>query len=96
MRQTLESLSLTSSQTLSRFGDHFDRTTRAFGLTDSAALAEVVVEAVALAGTELDDRVVGAGSETAIAFKAVPAGEAAFGLKECLAFVKAADYFIER
>lgn len=46
--------------TLDFLGLHSDCTAGAFGGTDAAALAVVVIDAVAVAGTELDDGVVGA------------------------------------
>src|SRR6188472_3616398 len=83
-------------------GHHLDRATGALGRADAAALAEVVIERVAAAGSlavpplELDHRVVGADAEAVVAVEAVAAREAAARLEEGGRLVEAADDLLER
>src|SRR5271165_4125720 len=59
------------------FRDHLDRVARALLKTDRAAGAFRVIVPIALAGTQLDDRVLRTGSEAVVAFKAIAATQAA-------------------
>ena len=61
----------------SGFGDHLDRVTGTLLETDGAAGATIVVEAVAAAGPELDDRLLWAGGIALVALEAIAAGETA-------------------
>ena len=49
-------------------------------MADCTAGAEVVIDLVALAGPELDNRALGAGAEAAVTLEAVATGHAAPGL----------------
>ena len=57
--------------------------------------AKTVVIAVTHPGAQLDDRMLGAGTEAAIALEAVAAGEAAPGLIGGFALAQAPDNFVE-
>ena len=56
------------------FRRHFDRAARALLGAQSAALAVIVIKAVALAGPQLQHRILLANSNAVVALKAVPAG----------------------
>src|SRR5271166_2331073 len=62
------------------FRDHLDRVARALLKTDRAAGAFRVIEPIALARTELDDRRLRTGGEAVVAFKAIAATQAALRL----------------
>src|SRR6266545_5037178 len=77
-------------------GDHLDRSARAFLDAESAALAEVEIDLVELAGlAELDHGVVGTDAVAVVAAEAVAAGHAAACLVERVGVVEPADDLIE-
>src|SRR5579871_4288049 len=80
---------------LGGLSNHVDRAARALAGAHAATLAEIVIEAVALARTELLDGTVGAGVVAAVALKAVAAGEAALGLSPSLRALETEHHFIE-
>ena len=67
--------------------------TRALLEADGAAGAFVVVVLVTFALAELDDGIVRAGAVTAVALKAIAAGQATLCLEQRLFFGQAADHF---
>src|ERR1700722_13561217 len=75
--------------------DHLDRVHRALLETCAAARAAVVVELVAVPGTQLDYRVLRAGAEAAVALAAVAARQAAACLVHRLPLGQAAEYLPE-
>src|SRR5512142_2564302 len=75
--------------------DHLDRMHRALLVTGAAAGAPVIVELVAVPGTQLDHRVLGAGAQAAVALAAVSARQAAARLVRRLALGQAAEHLAE-
>src|SRR5271166_1607554 len=79
----------------SRLRRHLDGVHRALLVAGGTTGAPVVVEAVAVTGSELDHRVLRAGAQTAVALKAVTARQAPAGL-ECRRLGRqAADDLVE-
>src|SRR6266540_4449816 len=90
------SLIAISSPSSDLLGDHLDRSARAFLDAESAALAEVEIDLVELAGlAELDHGVVGADAVAVVAAEAVAARHAAARFVESVRIVEPADDLIE-
>src|SRR5512134_3156088 len=83
-------------QRLDRLGNHLDRTARALGNAQPAALAVVVVELEALAWPEFDYRVVRADTVAIVALEAVAARKAPACLEERIRFIQSALHLVER
>src|SRR5688572_10015677 len=79
----------------SNLPDHRDRPTRALLVTDRAPGAFVEVVLVTPAGSQLDDRLLGAGREATIALEAVAARETALRLVLRRGGNEPFDHFVE-
>src|SRR5688572_858857 len=77
------------------FGDHLDGVAGAILEADRAPRAPSEVEAIAFAGTELNDRILGARPITAVALETVAAREAAFGFVKRLCLAQAPGNLLE-
>src|SRR5574340_731694 len=84
-----------ASRTLDRLGGHRDRSARAFGRAQPAALAVVVVDGEALARTELHHCVVRAHAVAVVALEAIAAREAAPRLEQRVALVQSGHGLLE-
>src|SRR6185312_7970669 len=74
---------------------HFYSVARALLITNSAARTQVIIELIALAGPQLNDRALRTGTKTAIAFKTVAAGQAALRFKKHFFFCEPGFYLVE-
>src|ERR1700722_15178550 len=77
------------------FGDHFHGVTWTLLDADGAAGASCVVDLVALSGPGFVDGVFGTSSKAVIALETVAAGQATFGLVQCLRLAQPRHDFLE-
>src|SRR5664279_3434461 len=77
------------------FWNHTDGAAGAFGGAERAALAVIVIEPEAIAGTELDHRIVRADAVTVIALEAIAARKATPRLVERIGLVEPPLHFLE-